>query len=53
MRSHGLTTFPDPGTGLGGHHGYFVEAESGPLSPSNPQFVRAQKTCKKLTGSIY
>lgn len=53
MRSQGLTTFPDPGTGLSGHHGYFVEALNGPLSPSNPQFARAQKTCQKLAGGIY
>jgi hypothetical protein len=53
MRSHGLTTFPDPDTGLGARHGYFVEALNGPLSPSNPQFASAQKTCKKLTGGIY
>jgi len=53
MRSHGVTTFPDPGKGLSGHHGYFVEAFSGPLSPSNPQFARAQKTCQKLAGGIY
>ena len=30
--------------------GYFVEAQNGPLSPSNPQFVRAQKTCQELAG---
>ncbi len=38
---------------LSGHHGYFVEALDGPLSPSNPQFARAQKTCQKLAGGIY
>jgi hypothetical protein len=53
MRSHGLTTFPDPGTGLSGHHDYFVEVLNGPLSPSNLQFVRAQKTGQKLAGGIY
>jgi hypothetical protein len=53
MRSHGLTTVPDPGAGPGGHRGYFVEALSGPLSPSNPQFARAQKTCQKLAGGNY
>jgi hypothetical protein len=51
MRSHGVPGFPGPGTG--GHGGYFVEAQSGPLSPDNPQFVKAQQTCRKLTGGIY
>jgi hypothetical protein len=53
MRSHGLATFPDPGKRLGGHSGYFVEAQSGPLSPSNPQFVSAQKACQKVVGGMY
>ncbi|MGH9105430.1 MAG: hypothetical protein ACRDZX_06250 [Acidimicrobiales bacterium] len=51
MRSHGVPSFPDPGTGP--HGGYFVQAESGPLSPGNPQFVRAREACRKATGGIY
>jgi hypothetical protein len=51
MRAHGVPGFPDPGSGP--HRGYFVQAENGPLSPSNPQFARAQQTCRKLTGGIY
>jgi hypothetical protein len=53
MRAHGLTNFPDPGTGLNGRGGYFIEAQTGPLSLSNPRFVRAQKACQELAGGTY
>jgi hypothetical protein len=57
MRAHGVPGFPTPGLTPGGgklsRGGYFVEAQSGPLSPDNPQFVRAQKACRNLTGGIY
>jgi hypothetical protein len=57
MRAHGVPGFPDPGSMPGGRKtpggGYFIEAQSGPLSPDNPQFVRAQKACRDATGGIY
>jgi hypothetical protein len=57
MRAHGLPGFPDPGSMPGGRKtpdgGYFIEAQSGPLSPDNPQFVRAQKACRISTGGTY
>jgi hypothetical protein len=57
MRAHGVPGFPDPGSlpgaGKSPGGGYFVEAQSGPLSPDNPQFVRAQKVCRDSTGGIY
>lgn len=51
MHTHGVPDFPDPGTRA--NWGYFVQAQSGPLSPSNPQFARAQKTCQKSAGGTY
>jgi hypothetical protein len=51
MRSHGVPSFPDPGTGPRG--GYFIEGATGPLSPSNPLFVKAQAGCKKVAGGTY
>jgi hypothetical protein len=57
MRAHGLPSFPDPGVAPGGGKlpsaGYFVAAQSGPLSPRNPQFVRAQTACRRVTAGIY
>jgi hypothetical protein len=57
MRAHGVPGFPDPGSMPGGRKspggGYFVEAQSGPLSPDNPQFARAQKVCRNSTGGNY
>jgi hypothetical protein len=57
MRAHGVPGFPDPGVSPGGGKlpgpGYFVQAQSGPLSPDNPQFVKAQKSCRALTGGLY
>ena len=57
MRAHGVPGFPDPGVSPGGGKlpgpGYFVQAQSGPLSPDNPQFVKAQKSCQTLTGGLY
>jgi hypothetical protein len=56
MRAHGLPSFPDPGVAPGGGKlpsaGYFVAAQSGALSPSNPQFVRAQTACRRVTGAF-
>jgi hypothetical protein len=57
MRAHGAPGFPDPGTSPGGGKspggGYFIEAQSGPLSPANPEFVRAQRVCEGSAGGIY
>ncbi len=57
MRAHGVPGFADPGVSPGGGKlpgpGYFVQAQSGPLSPDNPQFVKAQKSCQTLTGGLY
>jgi hypothetical protein len=48
MRSHGVTSFPDP-TSSGGHVGLQVHAGPGTgIDPSSPIFQRAQKDCASL-----
>jgi hypothetical protein len=43
MRSHGVTNFPDPGSGGGIH----IQAGSG-VNPASPAFDQAQSACFKL-----
>lgn len=46
MRSHGVSSFPDPTPGGGGIH---IRLGSGTgIDPRSPAFQSAQQTCKKL-----
>jgi hypothetical protein len=47
MRSHGVTTFPDP-TSSGGHIGLQVHVGPGGIDPQSPIFQHAQKACASL-----
>jgi hypothetical protein len=49
MRSHGVTNFPDPGSGPSGGFGIKVTPGSG-LDPNSPTFQAAQKACQKNLG---
>ncbi len=51
MRSHGITSFPDPQSVAGGGIRIAIRAGQGSnLNPTNPQFQAAQKACQSLTG---
>jgi ABC-type phosphate transport system substrate-binding protein len=50
-RSHGLSDFPDPITGSGGHPGfYFSGGKGSDLNPNNPAFQRGVETCQRILG---
>ena len=51
MRAHGVTNFPDPGSGPNGGVGIKVTPGNG-LDPNSPTFQAAQKACQKnLSGT--
>jgi hypothetical protein len=50
MRSHGVTSFPDP-TSSDGHIGLQVHVGPGGVDPNSPIFQRAQKACASLAPS--
>jgi hypothetical protein len=50
-RSHGLSDFPDPITGSGGHPGFHFSGGSGSdLNANNPAFQRGVETCQRILG---
>jgi len=51
MRSHGISDFPDPVTGSGGHPGFRLQGgSSSDLNWSNPALQRAGEACQHLLG---
>ncbi|HEX6548726.1 MAG TPA: hypothetical protein VF134_08305 [Candidatus Dormibacteraeota bacterium] len=48
MREHGITDFPDPGSG----GGISIQAgQSSDLDPNSPQFQAAQRACQSILGA--
>ena len=51
MRSHGVTDFPDPITGSGGHPGFSLQRGSNSdLNSKNPAFQRGIGVCQHILG---
>jgi hypothetical protein len=51
MRSHGVSAFPDPITGSGGHPGFSLQGgSSSDLNSNNPAFQRAVEACQHILG---
>jgi hypothetical protein len=51
MRSHGVTDFPDPVTGTGGHPGFHLQGGSTTdLNSNNPGFQRGVQACQHILG---
>jgi hypothetical protein len=51
MRSHGVSDFPDPITGSGGHPGfYFQGGSNSDLNQNNPAFRRGGDACQHILG---
>jgi hypothetical protein len=51
MRSHGVSDFPDPVTGVGGHPGFHLQGGSNSdLNANNPAFQRGIGACQHLLG---
>jgi hypothetical protein len=51
MRSHGVSDFPDPITGSGGHPGFvFTGGPNSDVNRSNPAFRRAGVACQHILG---
>jgi hypothetical protein len=51
MRSHGVSDFPDPITGSGGHPGFRLEGgSSSGLNSNNPAFQRGIGACQHILG---
>ena len=51
MRSHGVTDFPDPITGSGGHPGFSLQSgSSSDLNSKNPAFQRGIGVCQHILG---
>jgi hypothetical protein len=51
MRSHGVSDFPDPVIGSGGHPGFRLQGgSSSDLSSTNPDFQRGVEKCQRLLG---
>jgi hypothetical protein len=51
MRSHGISDFPDPVTGSGGHPGFRLQGRSSSdLNSNNPALQREAEACQQLLG---
>jgi hypothetical protein len=51
MRSHGISDFPDPIAGSGGHPGFSLEGgSSSDLNSNNPAFQRGVEACQHVLG---
>ena len=51
MRSHGVSDFPNPITGSGGHPGFSLQRGSrSDLNSSNPAFQRGVEACQHVLG---
>jgi len=51
MRSHGVSDFPDPITGSGGHPGFRLQGGSrSDLNSNNPAFQRRVEACQHVLG---
>ena len=50
MRSHGVSDFPDPITGSGGHPGFSLQGGSSSDLNSNPAFQRGVEACQHILG---
>jgi hypothetical protein len=51
MRSHGISDFPDPIAGSGGHPGFSLEGgSSSDLNANNPAFRRGVEACQHVLG---
>jgi hypothetical protein len=51
MRSRGVTDFPDPVTGTGGHPGFYLQGGSNTdLNANNPAFQRGIEVCQHILG---
>lgn len=51
VRSHGVSDFPDPITGTGGHPGFHLEGGSNSdLNSTNPAFQRGVAACQHILG---
>jgi hypothetical protein len=51
MRSHGVSDFPDPITGSGGHPGFSLQGGSNSdLNSKNPAFQRGIGVCQHILG---
>jgi hypothetical protein len=51
MQSHGVSDFPDPVTGSGGHPGfYFQGGTNSDLNSNNPAFQRGVEACQHILG---
>jgi hypothetical protein len=51
MRSHGVSDFPDPITGSGGHPGFNLQGGSGSdLNSNSPAFQRGVEACQHVLG---
>jgi hypothetical protein len=51
MRSRGVTDFPDPVTGVGGHPGFRLQGGSNTdLTANDPSFQRGVETCQHILG---
>ena len=51
MRSHGVSDFPDPITGSGGHPGFSLQGgSSSDLNSNNPAFQRGVEACQHVLG---
>lgn len=51
MRSHGVSDFPDPITGSGGHPGFSFQGDSSSdLNQNDPAFRRGAAACQHILG---
>jgi len=51
MRSHGISDFPDPVIGSGGHPGFLLQGgPSSDLNSNNPALQRGGEACQHLLG---
>ncbi len=51
MRSHGVSDFPDPVTGAGGHPGFHLQGgPNSDLNANDPAFQRGIGACQHLLG---
>jgi hypothetical protein len=51
MRSHGISDFPDPVTGSGGHPGFRLQGgSSSDLNSNNPAIQRGVESCQRILG---
>jgi hypothetical protein len=51
MRSHGISDFPDPITGSGGHPGFSLQGGSGSdLNSNSPAVQRGVEACQHILG---